>query len=121
VERLLIGDRPIQDRLDGFGGGRQPLEHEKYRVADAALDPDLIVGCHARPSLLVLHHVQVWEARHIRERWRFPLHDRGFDGWSLHPYRMNLGAVRCRRSAAGRLRFRGAEARGHSAPLVADR
>jgi hypothetical protein len=71
VERLLIGDRPIQDRLDGFGRGRQSLEHKKYRVTDAALDPDLIVGCHARPSLFVLHHAQVWEARHIRERRRF--------------------------------------------------
>jgi hypothetical protein len=59
VERLLIGDRPIQDRLDGFDRSRQALEHEKYRVADAAFDPELIVGCHARPSFLVLHHAQV--------------------------------------------------------------
>jgi hypothetical protein len=59
VERLLIGDRPIQDRLDGFGRGRQSLERTKYRFADAAFDPELIVGCHARPSFLVLHHAQV--------------------------------------------------------------
>jgi hypothetical protein len=56
VERLLIGDRPVQDRLDGFGRGRQSLEHQKYRVADAAFDPDLIVGCHARPSLVRAPH-----------------------------------------------------------------
>jgi hypothetical protein len=49
VERLLAADRPVQDRLDGFGGGCQLLELEQHRVADAALDPDLIVRRHARP------------------------------------------------------------------------
>ena len=42
VERGLVSNRAVQDRLHRLDGGREALERGQRRVAQAALDPDLV-------------------------------------------------------------------------------